>query len=53
MTNSKKTIKDKLDPGYQPSSSDMQLDVSVSVTPEELAQAVLKGGADRCEKQDN
>jgi len=44
--------KNKLDPGYQPSSSDMQLDVSVPVTPEELAQAVLRGGADRFEEKD-
>ncbi|MYI68832.1 MAG: hypothetical protein F4103_08865 [Boseongicola sp. SB0673_bin_14] len=46
----KKAFYDKvLDRSYQPTKADMELDVSVSVTPERLVQAVLKGGAPRRE----
>ncbi|MCY4463143.1 MAG: hypothetical protein OXC26_22500 [Albidovulum sp.] len=34
---------------YQPTKADMERDVSVSVSPERLADAVLKGGAPRRE----
>lgn len=34
-----------LDRSYQPNKADLELDVSVGVTPERLAQAVLQGGA--------
>ena len=35
--------------GYQPSKEDLNEDVSAPVLPERLAQAVIKGGADRKE----
>ena len=41
---------DKLDNRYQPTKEEMERDVSVSVIPHRLAQAVLKGGASRREK---
>lgn len=43
----KSKSQDKLDPAYQPTKEDMHKDVSVPVTPERLAHAVVKGGADR------
>ena len=36
-----------LDRSYQPNKSDLEMDVSVDVTPERLAHAALRGGAPR------
>ena len=38
-----------LDRSYQPTKADMERDVSVNVSPQRLAQAVLAGGAPRRE----
>ena len=38
-----------LDHTYQPTKADMERDVSVQVSPQRLAQAVLSGGAPRRE----
>lgn len=38
---------------YQPTKDELNGDVSVSVTPERLAQAVLKGGASRREIEES
>lgn len=50
MTRSKqkpKTLKEKLaDSHYQPTKAELEEDVSIDATPEALADAVLKGGAD-------
>ncbi len=36
-----------MDRGYQPNKQDMNKDVGVPVPPDRLAQAVMRGGADR------
>ena len=40
---------DVLARSYQPDKADLEQDVSVDVTPERLAKAVLQGGAERRE----
>ena len=39
-----------MDRRYQPNKEDLNKDMSVPVSPERLAQAVMKGGADRKEE---
>ena len=41
--------KEVLSRSYQPRKADMEMDISVDVTPERLADAALKGGAPRRE----
>ena len=36
-----------MDRGYQPNKEDLNKDISVPASPERLAQAVMKGGAER------
>jgi len=40
-----------MDRKYQPNKEDLDKDLSVSVSPERLAQAVMKGGSDRREPE--
>ncbi len=40
-----------MDRSYQPNKDDLNKDMSVPATPEQLAQAVTKGGADRKEPE--
>ena len=40
-----------MDRAYQPNKKDLNKDMSVPVSPERLAQAVMKGGADRREPE--
>ncbi len=47
------TLKGKLaNPDYHPTKAEMETDVSIPTTPERLATAVLKGGAERREPDD-
>jgi len=41
--------RDRMDPRYQPTKRDLEEDISLPVTPEQLAKAVLSGGAERRE----
>ena len=47
------TLKRNLaEPNYHPTKAEMEIDVSIPTTPERLAAAVLKGGAERREPDD-